>query len=174
MILREFWPAIISTAAKCSCVRSICLFAMLAWIYSLPAQLIILSAIVYFNVVTTSHCFTFGSAAFVNCKEQPNQQTAKYFEVVELTGIEIYPASGKSYAEICLSPVGSVLEIVEQKDSCEGIGRGVITWRGRLADGRGWITISRGDKVYAHECMRPYASGAAVISGAIISDAALR
>ena len=69
---------------------------------------------------------------------------------------------------MCRVPVGSILEIVEEKNSFPN------TRSGRLADGRGWITISRGDEAYAHECMRPFAAGAAVIPGAITSGAALR
>ena len=96
----------------------------------------------------------------------------KYFEVAELTGIPIYQAPDRMNAEACRVRVGSILEIVEVKDSCEFFSL-VTTRRGRLADGRGWITISRGDEAHAHECMRPFVAGAEVIPGAIISGAAL-
>ena len=95
--------------------------------------------------------------------------------MVELSSIPIYQAPETSHAEVCRVPVGSVLEIVEEteKESYAGFSR-VTTRSGRLADGRGWITISRGDEAYAYECMRPFAAGAAVIPGAIINCAALR
>ena len=90
--------------------------------------------------------------------------------MAELTGISIYQDPDTMNKEVCRVPAGSILEIVEETEKYM-FSR--VTRRGRLADGRGWITISRGDEFYAYECMRPFAAGAAVIPGAIISGAAL-
>ena len=88
--------------------------------------------------------------------------------MAKLAGIPIYQAPDTINEEVCRVPVGSVLEIVEEKTSR------FSERSGRLADGRGWITISRDDEFYAHECMQPFAAGAAVMPGTIISGAALR
>ena len=91
--------------------------------------------------------------------------------MAELAVIPIYRAPNEMNETVGRIPFGSILEIVEERQS---IFNSRVTRSGRLADGRGWITISWGDKFYAYECMRPFAAGAAVIPGTIISGAALR
>ena len=114
-------------------------------------------------------CFDLDFAVVVDGKESPLPQT-KFFEVVQAVGLPVRQAAETSSAELCRVAAGSVLEITEE--------RIFKTWErssrsGRLADGRGWITISDGESAWMRECMQPFAAGVIVIPGAIVCCAPL-
>ena len=88
--------------------------------------------------------------------------TSEFYEVVWNGRVEIRQGVEMDSPVVSLVQVGSVLEIVEEVMTAAG------HRRGRLADGRGWISIvdADGDTIL-RECMRPFVAGATVVPGEI-------
>ena len=101
----------------------------------------------------------------VDVKETPQES---FYEVVWAAGLAVRQGVKRNSLVVSSAPVGSILHIVEEiTERCFGRS----DQRGRLADGRGWVTISETGlgssepNVYMRESAKPFATGADVVPG---------